>query len=420
MALIMRILEDLAPLNRVVCSSDYEQAVSYLTDILPFQVLEFTGECEHNGWIIPPKWDVCEAQILRDGALVYDGTKHPLGVIALSAPFKGRVDREELKRHLHYDHRFPDALPFHFRQLFRSWEREWGFCVPKTLYDGLEPGEFEVVIETKESAGFLKVLEYTLEGTLDETIAVCATLDHPGVAVGVEVFRRLRERPRKFTYKLIVPPSTIGTEYYLAGHRAEDQAKISQCLCLWMLGTRTQLALQESRGARSNIEVALEHVLTEGRTDFRRAPFEHVMINDDYIWEGYGVPTTSLSRFPYPEYHTSFDNMTIMSQERLEEAVALITLALEDLENTPLVYKLFQGTVALSNPRYDLYVDPGQVALGHTVEETTKRMRLLMDYVPALDAPRTTRAIARDVGLPEEMVNNYLRRWADKGLLAMK
>ncbi len=129
---MMKLLKDLAPLNRIMCSSDYDRTVDYLCQVLPLTVLEYPAASgEHNGWVIPPKWDVLEATITKDGKLVYDGNWHPLGVIALSAPFEGRVSREALKEHLHYDHRYGDSLTYHFRQQFRSWDRDWGFCVPK-------------------------------------------------------------------------------------------------------------------------------------------------------------------------------------------------------------------------------------------------------------------------------------------------
>src|SRR5579872_4916225 len=108
MKCMMQILEDLTPLNRAVCSRGYDHAADYLREILPFRVISVPGTCAHNGWVIPPSWDVQEARIIKDGRTVYDGTAHSLGVIALSKSFSGTVSLEELRRHLHYDHRYDD------------------------------------------------------------------------------------------------------------------------------------------------------------------------------------------------------------------------------------------------------------------------------------------------------------------------
>jgi hypothetical protein len=79
--------------------------------------------------------------------------------------------------------------------------------------------------------------------------------------------------------------------------------------------------------------------------------------------------------------------------------------------------KKFEGNICLSNPRYDLYADYGQVALGDTLLESRRRKRNLMDIVPALDRPVSVKALADKVGLPEDEVLEYLKRWAAKGLV---
>jgi aminopeptidase-like protein len=153
MKAMIEIVRELTPLNRAVCSRGYDAAVSHLCKLLPFRVISVPEARKHNGWVIPPSWDVEEAKIVKNGTVIYDGTAHPLGVIALSAAFRGTVSLEELKRHLHFDHRNDDWIPYHYRQQFRAWARDWGFCVPKRFFDGLTPGDYEVVIETAEGPG---------------------------------------------------------------------------------------------------------------------------------------------------------------------------------------------------------------------------------------------------------------------------
>ena len=425
---MMQILEALTPLNRVMCSTDFDSTIEYLKAMLPFREIRYDAAQEHNGWVIPPKWDVLEATIERDGTVIYDGTWHPMAVMALSKPFRGTVSRAELRRHLHYDHRFDDAIPFHFRQLFRSWDRTWGFCVPKTLYASLEEGDYDVVIDTEEAPGYLRMLEWELPGALDETIVFGTNLDHPGVAndglsgvaVGIELFRRLASKPRNLTYRLVLPQGIMGTEYYLGLQDRERRSRILEGVMLEMLGSPTQLALQYSRSADSNIEHALSEVVKASSVDHRTGGFEEIILNDEYVWEAYGIPMASLSRFPYPEYHTDRDDVSLMSAEHLDETVEVLLAAIELVESTPLVFKRFEGNICLSNPRFDLYVDPGQVAFGDQHDEERRRMRLLMDTIPTLSRPLSVRQLAASVGLNEEDVAAYLMRWRDKGLVDLK
>jgi len=425
MKTMMQILRDLTPLNRAVCSLGYDQAVNYLQEVLPFRVISVPSPCQHNGWVIPPSWDVEEAKITKDGHTVYDGMAHPLGVIALSSRFSGTVTLEELRHHLHYDHRDDDSIPFHYRQQFRSWSRDWGFCVPKRIFDQLAPGDYEVVIHTKEAPGTVKILEYKHPGSLDFTIVLGSNLDHAGVAndglagcvVGLEVLRRLRDRKTRFTYSLVLSPGIIGSELYLAGLGQSERSRILEGIFLEMLGSATPLAVQESRHRMVNALHALKASLDQIGLSYRTGPFESIIVNDEYVWENYGIPMLSFSRFPYPEYHSSRDTTEIIRQEALDEAVDALVGAVDWLEASPVVVKKFEGNICLSNPQYDLYIDYGQIALGDKPSERQTRMRCLMDFLPALNRAICVKAVADHVGLPESDTLAYLERWAAKGLV---
>jgi aminopeptidase-like protein len=335
------------------------------------------------------------------------------------------VGLDELRRHLHYDHRYEDSIPFHYRQQFRSWERDWGFCVPKALFERLTPGNYDILIRTREAPGTLKILEYKHAGTLATTIVLGGNLDHAGVAndglagcvVGLEVLRRLEDRKTKFTYSLVLSPGIIGSEFYLNALSEQERGAILEGIFLEMLGSTTQLALQEPRRTMVSTLHALKASLDASGLPYRTGPFQSIIVNDEYVWENYGIPMISLSRFPYPEYHSSFDTVKRISEASLQESVAVLMDTIDRLESTPLLIKKFQGNICLSNPHYDLYVDSGQVALGDRSSDTLQRMRRLMDFIPAQERPVSVKAIADHMGLPEPDTLAYLQRWSDKGLI---
>jgi hypothetical protein len=179
------------------------------------------------------------------------------------------------------------------------------------------------------------------------------------------------------------------------------------------------LALQETRSRKSNIEFALAKAMAAKGISFRRGAFETIIINDEYLWENYGIPMASLSRFPYPEYHCDKDDISIISEECLNEAVDVLWASIELVESSPLVKKRFKGNICLSNPKYDLYVDPGQKAFGDLPGEQIRRLRFLMDLIPAVEKGVTISALAHEAGLPEDVVQEYLKKWEEKQLLEM-
>jgi aminopeptidase-like protein len=418
------VINELYRTNRVFCSSDYDACVEKLASMLPFDVHRFAADQSPlHGWEIPPKWDVIRADIHRNGDLVWDGTQHPLGVIALSAPFEGTVSREVLREHLHTvdaDYKNPDAIPFHFRQQYRPWDRDWGFCVPRSIVDDLEPGEYDVVIQTEESPGYLDVLEYTHQGETDVTFAFVAHLDHPGMAnddlagcaAGIELFRRLEDRGTKFSYRLILLQEIIASEYYLDALPTADLDLIVGSLFLEMLGSDTPLALQASASGESPVDRAVTETLTAEGVDYRTGPFRSIIGNDEIIWEAYGIAMPSLSRFPYPEYHTSDDNPGIISTESLDQSVRVLEETINRLEKQSIVRKNFVGVPATSHPSYDLYVDTWG-----SNNPKAHALRRVMDYLPMAPAVVFTETIQDRCDVEAEVLLPYLEQWAQTGLI---
>jgi len=419
-----RLIEQLYCTNRVFCSSDYDACVRQIASVLQFKTQRFTADQSPlHGWEIPPKWDVTRADIYRDGHLVWDGTQHPLGVIALSTPFEGTVSRQILLDHLHTvedDYENPDAIPFHFRQQYRPWDRDWGFCVPRRVVDALEPGEYDVVIRTDESPGYLDVLEYNHKGETDITFAFVAHLDHPGMAnddlagcaVGIELFRRLRDRRTKFSYRLILLQEIIASEYYLHALSSDDLDLIVGSLFLEMLGSDTPLALQASASGKSTVDRVVKDALEAEGVEYRTGPFRSIIGNDEIIWEAYGVPMPSLSRFPYPEYHTSDDNPRIISSESLETSVRVLEHTIDRLEHQCIVRKNFRGVPATSHPSFDLYVDTWG-----SDDPEAHALRRVMDYLPMAQQVISTVEIQDRCDVQPDTLLPYLEQWAQTGLI---
>jgi aminopeptidase-like protein len=421
----LKVIEDLYLTNRVFCSSDYDRCIDYLCGILPFTRRRYTesSKAAEHGWEIHPKWDVEEAWIKKDGNVIWDGTQHPLAIIALAAPFRGPVELDELKEHLHTvgpDYKHPDAIPFHFRQQYRPWERDWGFCVPRSVYDSLEAGTYDVCIKTKESEGYLDVLEHTHQGQHDEMFVFVAHIDHPGmanddlsgVAVGVELFERLRQQETKFSYRLLIVPEIIGSEYYLQELPDEERDHMLGAIFLEMLGSDTSLALQHSVAEGPLVDEALRTALEAKGIQPRTGPFRSIIGNDEIVWEAHGISMPSLSRFPYPEYHTSDDNLDVIDMERLTESRAVLEACIQRLEEQSIIRKNFRGVPATGHPKFDLYVD----AWG-TDDRELQALRNVMDYLPIAQRLIPVAELQRRFNVEEEPLRRYLERWEETGLI---
>jgi aminopeptidase-like protein len=419
-------------------SAGLNECVRILQEELPFTIHEFKDETEVNGWIIPKKWEVLEAKIRdTDGRVIYDGMKHILAVIGYSQSFVDRISLAELKKHLFYTEAFDDALVYHCDLFYKPFRKEWGFSVPKRFYDSLKDGEFDIELRTSFEEGSMKVAEYVLEGESPYSIilnahnchASCCNDDLSGVAVGIEVMRRLSEiTRRRFTYRLVVAPEHYGSIFYLNRLSDEEVANIKWGIFLEMLGNDNKLALQRSFTGTSLMDRALSNALEWMADDWWTAPFRKIVGNDETCWEaaGYEIPFPSLSRSDgkghFPEYHTSLDCPELINEARLEEAVRVVLDTLYILENDSIMKRNFKGLIALSHPKYDLYkpfADPSEPDR-RTISEMQRKWNYLMDCLPRyFDGETRILEIAERHKISFRNIFEYINEFEKKGMLEL-
>ncbi|MBD3166681.1 DUF4910 domain-containing protein [bacterium] len=430
------LLKEIYPLRLAPVSADTDRAIERLHREIGGTIHEYPSGRDVNGWVVPQKWEVKRAQIRRDGRLIYDGTAHPLGVIGYSSSFHGTVSLDELKRHVYYHKQLHDAIVYHYKLYYRNWESDWGFCMPWNLLKTLKPGDYDIELETVHEPGTMKVLEAVAQGRSNETItfiahdchAAQANDDIAGVVAGVELIRRLRDMDTHYTYRLLVGPEQFSSVCFLADLPPEQRTRCRYGIYLETLGHDNRFALQESFNSDSEIDHAARHFLEIRHPESYIAPFRQVIGNDETVWEapGYEIPTISFSRanpvtdgLPYPEYHTEYDNEDIIRQDKLEDAVEAVLGILRILEDNRVATRNFEGLIALSNPRYDLYLDaPADPAFSLDIPDLQRRwFGFLVRAMRYFDGSTTVLEMARRHGLPFEEVLEYLRRFEKKGLI---
>jgi aminopeptidase-like protein len=428
---MMNLLRKIAPLRLAPSSEDTDRAAAILSKELPFTVHEYASGAECNGWTVPMKWRPVRAEIWKDGVLVYDGMKHPLGVVGYSTSFQGTVSLDELKKHLFYHPGLPDSLVYHCDYFYKQWKRDWGFSVTHTLFDDLEDGEYEIHLETIFETGTMKVLDFFLPGERQDTIVLNAHNCHAaqandgisGVVVGIEVMKKLqKQRQRRYSYRLIVAPEHLGTVFYLNSLPKGVHRTFCAGIFLEMLGTNGRFALQESFTGKSRIDRAAVNYLRHHYPDYFQDRFRKIVGNDETVWEapGYEVPFISLSRWPYPEYHSDRDDDRIISEDRMKEAVDVVLGISRIFETDSRMRRHFNGLVALSNPKFDLYIATSDPSIRTAVPEEQRRWNYLMDcIIRYFDGTMTVLDISEIHDLDHGKVYNYIKRFEEKGLVSL-
>ena len=408
-------------LPRDIVSDGYDAALHELSKQVPMIIHEYPTGTSCWTWIVPEKWTCREAYLAtQDGKRLFSYSDNPLHVMSYSLPFSGEVSREELFSHLHVHPGSPEAVPFRFAY----YERDWGLCCSREFRDSLFDDHYHVLIDSQFSYETLKVGEVIAPGDSEESIVLCGHLCHPaaandglsGVAVGVEVMRRLISRKGlRYTYRLLIVPETIGSVAYLSQNEGLIP-KMKGGLFLEMLGTKYPHALQRSFDGDSEVDACFGLALREHDARSVQSEYRTLVLNDERQFNAPGVriPMLSLIRalpkldpdFPYPEYHSSLDTADVISGASLEDSAGLVLRMIDILEENLIPINNFKGEVFCS--RFGISID-SQVDEGGS--------KALLNMIDKIDGSRSMVQIANECRMPFDYVKAIVKDLEHHGLV---
>jgi aminopeptidase-like protein len=297
-------------------------------------------------------------------------------------------------------------------------------CGTKKLRDSLNDDKYNVVIRTEFEPGEMKIGEILLQGKQPDTFVIEAHLCHPaqanddlsGVVVAVETARRLLEIPRtNYTYRILIVPETIGTVAFLS-HNEDLIPDMAAGLFLEMLGNDSPHALQGSFQPDSQADRCMFSALRDLDKDSYNAPYRSVINNDERQFNAPGVrvPMLSLSRVeapgsetrPYREYHSSLDDPTILSSDRLEDSARVVFGLIQAWERNQYVVNQFKGEIFCSG--YGIWIDYKQNPEGH---------QRLFEIMERCDGERTIADIACELDISFKSVAEVVDLFYKNGLV---
>lgn len=427
------VFDQILQLNIGVSQAENEKMFELLSTIYPLTLHRYASGMEHNGWVVPHDWVVKKALIKKDGAVLFDGTVHPLAVAGYSPSFTGKVSKQELDEHVFTRPELPNAFSFHCINNYRPWAMFWGFTIPHSIYKDWTDGEYEIELETEYCDGFMLVGEAFHQGESEETIVFNAHTCHPtqfnddlaGVAVILELFKWLKGKKTRYSYRAIFAPEHLGTVFYLGGLPDEAIKTMKMGAFVEMVGIDLPLALQQSYTGRSLIDSIAEYAMKRVNPETRVGAFRTIVGNDETVWEGAGIeiPFISISRcwkspFYYTQYHTNEDNFALNSVQRLEETLEVLKSMVTVFENNKVMRRKFTGLLALSNPKHDLYIERIDPTVKKELNDVQLKMGYMQDYLQRLfDGNNSVFDIAQRFDVPFETLYAYLQKFEQKGLI---
>jgi aminopeptidase-like protein len=321
------LLADLFPICRSLTGEGVRKTLARIGDIIPLDLHEIPTGTEVFDWTIPKEWGIQDAYI-EDGSgrRLVDFRENNLHVVGYSAPVDEWLTLDALQPHLHSLPEKPDAIPF----LTSYYKESWGFCLTHRQRAALAGDRFHAVIKSELKDGSLTLAECLIPGETGDEIFLSTYICHPSMAnnelsgpvVAAFIGQWLRSAPRRFTYRIAFVPETIGALAYLSLRIVRLKKNVIAGFVLSCLGDDRAHSMIASRRGNTLADRIASAVLAT-RPDPRRAYSFLARGSDErqYCSPGADLPMVVLcrSRFgDYPEYHTSLDNLDLVTPAGLE------------------------------------------------------------------------------------------------------
>ncbi len=420
------ILSELFPLHRTLASDDHDRALEIIGANMPpeahYTIESYPPLAPAWTWRVPERYVVHEAYLeIEGGERIVDFRHNPLHIVSYSLPVDATLSFDELRPHLYVSEKRPHAVPW----MFKYYERDWGFCLPKAVLDRLPRDRtYRAVIRsefrTDPQPGFTlaTALIHPEGGPNPQAgeMVVLAHTCHPrqanddaaGVVSAIELAHRLVEQPLppgSMSVRFWFGPETIGTIVWLAHH--EDLIPhLRGGIFLEMTGNRNILAWHHTRQHSHLLDRVTQAVLRNlphEEREFAAAP-----ANDERVINGPGVnvPCISLNRWPYEEYHTDDDNPAIIHEDMLIGAADVAEQIIRIYASNYIPRRTFRGPLFLSG--HGLWVDWRENwALNRAIEKIMMR----------LEGQHSLFDIAEQVGLDYWTVRDYVEKFRARGLI---
>lgn len=415
-----RLMETLFPMHRSLIGPGFAASLEKLRESLPLEIHKFPSGTKVFDWTIPKGFKVNEAYVeAPDGTRPIDFEKNHCHVWSHSAPFFGEMDLEELVENIAVHPVLSDAIP----QRASYYREKWGVSASQNQVNDLQPGRYKVNIDTELIDDFLRIGEFYLPGETEDEIIIPTYLCHPhgandnlsGVVVAIELFKLLQKvENRRFSYRLLIWPETIGSITYISQF-PERLKNVVGGIMLAICGDPGPFELKKSFDGNSFMDKAAKHALAHSGKEHKILDYEQSGADErQFNAPGLRLPMIRLARSfeYYPEYHSSSDDLTVVTQDALLDTLNMYCKTIEVIERDRVYKPTFTVEPFLSGHGiypYDLGAGEGSIS--------NRIAQAYYDLSGWIDGQHSLLDIADALDVPIEILDRPVRDMLKTGLI---
>jgi aminopeptidase-like protein len=320
---------EMYPICRSITGAGVRDTLRRVGKHIPLKIHEVPSGTQVFDWEVPLEWNIEDAYVLDpQGRRVVDFAEHNLHLVSYSEPLDRKLTLQELKPHLHAHKSNPDWIPYRTSY----YKRNWGFCMRGRDLDALGDGDYRVRIDSSLARGSLSYGEFFLPGRAREEVLLFTHVCHPslandntsGIAIATALASWLAKEPRRYSYRIVFAPGTIGSLCWLKRNESRLSA-VRHGLVLGLLADSASLTYKRSRRGTAEIDKIVPYALASLDPAARTISFEPYGYDERQLCSpGFDLPVGRLTRSVndgYPEYHSSADDLSLITPAQLEASL---------------------------------------------------------------------------------------------------
>jgi aminopeptidase-like protein len=413
-----QLMTDLFPICRSITGNGVRETLRIIQQHVPLTTHEVPSGTEVLDWTVPKEWNIRDAYVLDDrGEKLIDFRKNNLHVVSYSMAVNKAVTLSELQQHLYSLEDQPDAIPY----VTSYYEERWGFCLSHDQRVRLKEGTYRVVVESEFVDGSLTYGELLIRGSSEREVFLSTYICHPSMAnnelsgpvVTTFLAKWIASRPRRYSYRIVFVPETIGSITYLSRNLDHLQTNMVAGFNVTCVGDDRAYSYLPSRNGSTLADRAALSILTHHHPDFIRYSYlDRGSDERQYCSPGVDLPVASVMRSKYreyPEYHTSLDDLKVATPAGLQGGFAALRDCLDLLERNRVYRATCLGEPQLG--RRGLYPPVG-------TKQSHRQVKSMLDVLAYADGTRDLIEISNLIHVPVSQLYPIIDRLVAAGVLA--
>jgi aminopeptidase-like protein len=339
---IYELAKDLFPICRSITGDGVRDTLRGLRTVFDgIKIREVPTGAKVFDWTIPKEWNARDAWIeCPDGSRIAEFKKNNLHLVGYSVPADRVMTLDELQKHLYSLPEQPSEIPY----ITSYYKERFGFCIAHDERVNLKEGIYRAYVDSELKDGFLSYGEIVIPGEREDEIFFSANICHPSMAnnelsgpcVEAHLARWISGERRRFTYRLIFVPETIGSIAYLSENLGAMKKNVKAGFNLTCIGDPGNFSLISSRYGDTLADRAAGCILSGRAPGFKKYSFlDRGSDERQYCAPFADLPVCCVTRTrfsEFSEYHTSADNMDFITAEALGGSFGALCDIIEALE----------------------------------------------------------------------------------------